>query len=53
MWIEIKCYRKKPIVVRAIQWDGTLDGWYAVVGVFPELRNGFLSVDNNQGSLLL
>jgi hypothetical protein len=31
-------YRKKPVVIEAVQWDGTLSGWRKIEGEFPAMR---------------
>ena len=31
-------YRKKPVVIDAIQWDGTLSGWRKIESAFPKMR---------------
>jgi hypothetical protein len=31
-------YRKKPVAINAIQWDGTLSGLRKIESVFPEMK---------------
>ena len=31
-------FRKKPVVIEAVQWDGTLSGWRKIEGEFPKMR---------------
>lgn len=33
-----KLFRKKPVVIEAIQWDGTLAGIDDIISVFPDIR---------------
>jgi hypothetical protein len=30
-------YRKKPVEIDAIQWDGTLSGWRKIQSAFPKM----------------
>lgn len=30
-------YRKKPVVIEAIQWDGTMEGCQTIEAAFPEM----------------
>jgi hypothetical protein len=36
-------YRKKPVVIEAIQWDGTWDGMDTINARWPEMRTTHLS----------
>jgi hypothetical protein len=31
-------YRKKPVVIQAVQWDGTQDGCQKLKAIFPQLE---------------
>lgn len=33
-----RSFRKKPVVIQAIQWDGTLSGLDDILSVFPDIR---------------
>ena len=39
-------YRKKPVVIEAIQWDGSMDNMEAINAHWPELRTTHLSSHN-------
>ena len=36
-------FRKKPVVIEAIQWDGTLKGYELIKAVFLDLRDGSIT----------
>lgn len=35
---DVKEFRKKPVVIQAIQWDGTLSGMDEILSVFTDIR---------------
>ena len=39
-------FRKKPVVIEATNWDGTLNGMLEIKAMFPELQT--LSTENNK-----
>lgn len=43
-------YRKKPVVIEAVQWDGTLDSFTNIHAAFPELQNARFF--NHKGSYI-
>jgi hypothetical protein len=44
-------YRKKPIVVEAIQWDGTVEGMDKIKSSFKELGTSLLSCNRTTGTV--
>ena len=45
-------YRKKPIIVEAIQWDGTVAGMIKIKSSFKELKDSLLSCNYTTGSVI-
>ncbi len=47
-----KCYRKKPIIIEAVQWDGTWTGLREIERAFPnidsKLKDADYHVDRNE-----
>ena len=42
-------YRKKPVVIHAIQWDGTITGARSICAKFSELITLATDIDENNG----
>ena len=40
--IIIKKYRKKPVIIEAVQWDGTYKGYLKIKEMFPDLIDDHL-----------
>ncbi len=36
-------YRKKPVVIEALQWDGSMDGYETIHARWPELEDSGLT----------
>ena len=36
-------YRKKPVVIEALQWDGSMDSYETIHARWPELEDGGLT----------
>jgi hypothetical protein len=33
-------FRKRPVLIDALQWDGTYSGWIRIVAAFPDIKVG-------------
>ena len=44
-------YRKKPVIVEAIQWDGTIEGMDKIKSIFTELQDAIVQCNRTTGSM--
>jgi len=44
-------YRKKPVIIDAIKWDGTITGMDNIKSVFAEIHDAIVSCNRETGTM--